>query len=58
MKIIGAIVMIAAAIYGVINIQNGTYRRSRRPAVVLGLILLGIAIIYRLLSGQGLNLKW
>ena len=55
MKIIGAIVMIAAAIYGVVNIQNGTYRRARRPVVEIGFILLCVAIIYRLLSGKGLT---
>ena len=59
MKIIGAIVMISAAIYGAVNILNGTYRRHRRatrPVRMLGIIIVLIAVIFHLLSGR--SLKW
>ena len=60
MRIIGAFVMIAAAIYGAINILNGTYRRTNRPVRMMRtwslIIVILIAVIFSLLSGR--SLKW
>jgi hypothetical protein len=45
MKIIGGLIMIAAAVYGVINVSNGTYWRARREGRYIGLVIAAVLIV-------------
>ncbi|MDR2874578.1 MAG: hypothetical protein LBV44_01430 [Methylobacillus sp.] len=58
LKIIGAIVMILAAIYGAIHVNKLTYFNATWPIRKAGFIIAAIVILYYLLTGESIKIKW
>jgi hypothetical protein len=49
-KIIGGLLMIAAAVYGIINVTNGTYVRAKREGRYIGLVIGAVIVIIAMLA--------
>jgi cell division protein FtsW (lipid II flippase) len=55
LKILFGVIMVVCAIYGVMNIRSGEYRRRRLPLWLMAVIFI-IAILIRLLRGGSIRL--
>ena len=50
MKTIGGLLMVAAAVYGVINVTNGTYTGAKREGRYIGLVIGAIIVVIAVLA--------